>query len=42
MFWVCDFDKVFSYEIVNKVEELLYFIGKNIVLGCSSDEKFGF
>lgn len=40
--WVCDPDKVLSYEIANKVEELLYSIGKNTVSGCSSDEKPGF
>ena len=40
--WICDPDKVLSYETANKVEELLDSIGKNTASGCSSDEKAGF
>lgn len=40
--WVCDPDNVLSYETSNKVEELLYSIGKNTASGCSSDEEAGF
>ena len=40
--WICDPDNVLSYETANKVEELLYSVGKNTVSGCSSDEKAGF
>ena len=40
--WICNPDKVLSYEASNKVEELLYSIGKNTASECSSDEKAGF
>ena len=40
--WICDPDKVLSYETADKVEELLYSIGKNTASECSSDEKAGF
>lgn len=40
--WICDPDKVLNYETANKVEELLYSVGKNTASGCSSDKKPGF
>ena len=40
--WICDPDEVLSYETANKVEELLYSVGKNTASGCSSGEKAGF
>lgn len=40
--WICDLYIVLSYEIVNKIEEFLYFVCKNINLGCSGDDDFGF
>ena len=39
---ICDPDNVLSYKTANKLEELLYSIGKNTASGCSSDEKPGF
>lgn len=42
VFWICDLENIFSYKVVNKIEELIYLVVKNIYLGCSNDEKFGF
>ena len=40
--WICDPEKILSYETANKIEELLYSVAKNTVSGCSSGEKAGF
>jgi len=40
--WICDPDKLLSYETANKIEELLYSVGKNTASGCSSDKEAGF
>ena len=40
--WICDPDKILSYETTNKIEELLYSVRKNTDSGCSSGEDPGF
>lgn len=40
--WICDPDKILSYQTANKIEELLHSVRKNTVSGCSSSENPGF
>lgn len=40
--WVCDPDKILSYETANRIEELLYSVRKNTNSGCGSSDNPGF